>query len=162
MTSKIFFARSLDLAASECAAKAALDHKGEGTMTDEPKTFDLDGLSCVLVLYGGVEKLKTMDCDEIERLLAGAWNTLACSGELLTANCLIDLVSPIILERERVLQSVGCSLPRSRCSRATPMRFGLRTCRDNPQSIRKSFAQTFLCWETLRERERNQNYIAGK
>ena len=72
-------------------------------MTDEPKTFDLDGLSCVLVPDGGVEKLKTMDCDEIERLLAGAWNTLACSGELLMANCLIDLVSPIILERERVL-----------------------------------------------------------
>jgi hypothetical protein len=50
---------------------------------------------------GGLEKLATMDCDEIDRLMCDTMSNLICRGHLLMANCLHDAVLPIMLKRER-------------------------------------------------------------
>jgi hypothetical protein len=69
------------------------------------KSFDLDGNRVFLIPdrdeVGGVEKLKTMSCDDIEALLSAALTELNCSGCYLMSNCLYDLIWPIREERER-------------------------------------------------------------
>jgi hypothetical protein len=68
--------------------------------------FDIDDNRVVLVPdpneIGGLEKLKTMDCDEIFQLLCDAMTTLQCQGgQFFMANCLKDLVWPIWKQRDR-------------------------------------------------------------
>ena len=56
---------------------------------------------------GGLEKLKTMDVNDIEEMIERSMTELICGGEPLMANCLPKLLEPI--RRNANAQSMcGC------------------------------------------------------
>jgi hypothetical protein len=75
-------------------------------MNDDEKTIDIGGHQVVLFddsreEIDGVEKLKTMNCDAIDQLLSDAYVNLLRHGHRTMAHALLDLVFPIMEEREQ-------------------------------------------------------------
>jgi hypothetical protein len=66
-----------------------------------PMTKEMEIGGNRVVVLDGLEKLKTMNCDNIENLLFDAYCALHRNGQHLMAQALNDLVSPIRKERER-------------------------------------------------------------